>query len=48
MSREDDSLGQVNFQDREGTTIITVAPREAESLASNKPKKPKRRHENRR
>lgn len=48
MQQEDDSLGQVNFQDREGTTIITVAPREAESLASNKPKRGKRRHESRR
>ncbi len=46
VNQEDSGVGQ-NNQEREGTTIITVAPKEAESFSSSVKKKAKRRVQNR-
>jgi|JI9StandDraft_2_1071091.scaffolds.fasta_scaffold1421747_1 hypothetical protein len=45
---DDDSLGHVNFSEKEGTTIIAVVPKEAEPPKSSKSKIPKRRGGSRR
>lgn len=46
-NQEEDSIGQVNFSEKEGTMIITVAPKEAVEPKNNKPKKSKRRSDSR-
>lgn len=42
---EDDSVGQVNFSEKEGTMIIAVVPKKTEGLDTSKHKKSKRRKE---
>lgn len=48
VNQEEDSVGQVNFLEKEGTMIIAVAPKEATEYKSSKQKKSKRRSDSRR